>query len=304
MSDANTQIEEFLRYLEHERAYSRHTVVSYQRDLARLQGFFQTHQIPDWAAFSHDQARAYAASLHRGGLAGKSIRRLLSAARSFYTYLSRRGGVALNPLVGVTAPKVGRVLPKTLTADQAAQLMNVSGDDFLALRDRALFELLYSSGLRVSELVALSLHDIDLAQGTVRIVAGKGKKTREVPIGRHARAALERWLEARAALDSGSSALFLNRSGRRLGVRSVQQRLRRCAQRQGLSARVSPHVLRHSFATHLLESSGDLRAVQELLGHADISTTQIYTHLNFQHLAAVYDRAHPRARRARKADAK
>lgn len=302
MNDVSSpQIEEFLRYLEHERAYSAHTVYSYRRDLAQLQDFCRTQAIADWAGLSHDQARAYAASLHRRGLSGKSIRRLLSAARSFYRYLLRRGLLAQNPVIGVSAPKVGRVLPKTLTADQAAQLMSVPGDDFMAIRDRALLELLYSSGLRVAELVALNLQDMDLAQGVVRVVAGKGKKAREVPVGGYARAALERWLELRAPLGRASPALFLNRAGRRLGVRSVQQRLQRCAQRQGLTMAAHPHVLRHSFATHLLESSGDLRAVQELLGHADISTTQIYTHLDFQHLAAVYDRAHPRARRQRKA---
>lgn len=301
VSDAGAlQIEDFLRYLEYERAYSVHTIYNYRRDLDRLRQFFRTQAIPDWTAFSHEQARAYAAWLHRSGLAGRSIRRLLSAARSFYLYLLRRGQVAHNPVVGVTAPKVARVLPKTLTVDQATQLADIPGDDFLAVRDRAVIELIYSSGLRVAELVALTVRDIDLAQGTVRVVSGKGKKARQVPIGRHACAALTRWLALRAQFNSGLPALFLNRAGRGLGVRSVQQRMRYWGQRQGLTVPVHPHVLRHSFATHLLESSRDLRAVQELLGHADISTTQIYTHLDFQHLAAVYDRAHPRARRSRK----
>jgi integrase/recombinase XerC len=236
-------------------------------------------------------------ALHRRGLSGKSIQRALSALRSFYRYLLREKIVTCNPASGVSAPKSARRLPDTLNADQAARLVALEARDPLAVRDRAMLELLYSSGLRLSELVNLNIPELDLSAGSVR-VTGKGRKVREVPVGAKARAALRDWLAVRTEFArTEEAAVFVARNGRRLGARAVQQRLRQWAKRQGLEVPVHPHMLRHSFASHVLESSGDLRAVQEMLGHANISTTQIYTHLDFQHLAGVYDKAHPRARR-------
>jgi integrase/recombinase XerC len=291
-------INQFLAYLQN-RNLSPHTIKNYGRDLACLRAFCDKQNIKTWADLDGDQARTYAASLHRGGLAGKSIQRMLSAARSFYRYLLRQGWIKQNPIAGVSGPKTARPLPKTLNVDQAGLLVAIATDDQdpVKLRDRAMLELLYSSGLRVAELAALDLADIDLSEGTVR-VTGKGDKQRDVPVGRHACEALGCWLPARARYAKPDvQALFINRFGRRLSIRGIQQRVRYWGLRQGLAMPVHPHMLRHSFASHLLESSSDLRAVQELLGHADISTTQIYTHLDFQHLAKVYDQAHPRARK-------
>ncbi len=276
---------------------SPHTVSNYQRDLLRLSAFCARQRIKDWRAFDVHQARAYVAALHRGGLSGRSIQRFLSAARSFYRYLLREKIVTHNPLVGVSAPKSPKRLPKTLSAEQTEALVAIAATDPLSFRDLAILELFYSSGLRLAELVGLDLDAVDLDDATVR-VTGKGAKTRVLPVGRFARAALTRWLAARAQFAAPDQpALFVGRNGARLGARAVQLRLRHWARRQGIDVPVHPHMLRHSFASHLLESSGDLRAVQELLGHADISTTQIYTHLDFQHLAKVYDATHPRARR-------
>lgn len=294
---ARDPIHDYTRHLTGERRLARLTVTSYARDLERLRAFCQRHKIMTFAELTAAQARMYAAELHRGGLAGKSIQRLLSAARMFYRYLMREGQAVRNPFAGLAAPKTGRRLPKALTPDEAVRLVALTGDAPLAQRDRALLELFYSSGLRLGELVGLNRADLDLDDGTVR-VRGKGGKERVVPVGTHARAALRRWFAARAPLAADDEpAVFIGRSGRRLGARAVEARVRYWARRQGLDRAVHPHMLRHSFATHLLESSGDLRAVQELLGHADISTTQVYTHLDFQHLAKVYDQTHPRARR-------
>jgi integrase/recombinase XerC len=241
--------------------------------------------------------RGYAAWRHRNGITGRSLQRALSAIRGFYGWLEEIGQVERNPARGVRAPKGPRRLPAPLDVDQAQRLMEIRASGPLAVRDRAILELLYSSGLRVSELVGLDLNDLDLREAEVTVL-GKGQKRRIVPVGRYASAALREWLACRGALAApGVEALFLNRRGARLGVRSVQGRVARQALAQGLDSHVHPHRLRHSFASHLLESSGDLRAVQELLGHADIRSTQVYTHLDFQHLARVYDSAHPRARR-------
>ena len=289
--------ERFLRYLRNERRLSAHTLDAYRRDLTRLAGFCQARGIAEWQAFDPRLGRAFVAWLHHGGASARSIRRCLSAGRSFYRYLLREGLVTRNPLAGVPAPKADKPLPKTLTAEQAVRLVAIDGDEVLTIRDRALLELLYSSGLRVGELVALDLTHLDIAAGLLR-VTGKGAKTRVVPVGRYARRALTQWLVVRLGMvPAGQAALFVNRRGQRLSTRAVQLRVERWAQRRDLGVPVHPHMLRHSFASHLLESSGDLRAVQELLGHADISTTQIYTHLDFQHIAQVYDKAHPRARR-------
>ena len=294
---ARRRLDEFLQYLASERRLSPHTRSSYQRDLGSLAGFCAARAIADWQDLDPAGARGLVAQLHRQGLAGRSIQRLLSAARSFYRFLLREQAVTRNPFIGIPAPKSGKRLPKALSVEQVMRLVEIEGEDLLAQRDRAMFELFYSSGLRLAELVALNVTDLDLRDGSVT-VTGKGTKTRILPVGAKARVAIETWLGARAGLaPPGEAALFLGRNGRRLGARAVQQRLKSRAVRQGLAVPVHPHMLRHSFASHVLESSGDLRAVQELLGHANLSTTQVYTHLDFQHLAKVYDSAHPRARR-------
>lgn len=291
------QVIQFLDYLRNQRRFSEHTIAAYRGDLAQLSDFCRSHGINNWQALDPPQVRSFVAMLHRRGAGGRSIQRCLSAARTFYRYLLREGTVTRNPFAGIPAPRAKKTLPKTLTAEQASHLVAISGDDALAVRDRALLELLYSSGLRVGEIVALDLAHLDLKASLVR-VSGKGAKTRVVPIGRQAREALSRWLTIRGQfVRRDEMALFTGRDGGRLGARAVQLRVRRWARHRGLGVPVHPHMLRHSFASHLLESSGDLRAVQELLGHADISTTQIYTHLDFQHVARVYDKAHPRARR-------
>lgn len=301
MAAADLWIERFLGHLRHERRLAAHTLNSYARNLARLHDFLGgAEHAPGWAAVTVHDIRAFAANLHREGLAPTSIAQSLSATRSFFHYLAREGEVDQNPADGVSAPKRPRRLPATLDADQMARLLEIHGDDPVTLRDRAMLELLYSSGLRLAELVALDLHDIDLADATVR-VTGKGAKTRVLPVGRKARAAVQDWLHKRAQLaDPDTQALFVGARGKRISPRSIEQRVDYWARRQGLGVHVHPHMLRHSFASHLLESSGELRAVQELLGHADVSTTQIYTHLDFQHLARIYDSAHPRAKKLKK----
>lgn len=290
---------DFLRYLAAERQLSPHTLKNYRRDLERLDRQLGELDCPGWLQLDESRLRRALARLHGNGLSGRSLARLLSATRSFYRYLAREGRVEQNPALAVQAPRSGRRLPQTLDVDQLSALLEPPADtqDPLLIRDLAMMELLYSSGLRVSELAGLELTDPDLADGSVR-VTGKGQKTRQLPIGRKALAALRRWLPERnrlAALDE--SALFVGRQGRRLSVRAIEQRLRRRGDQVGLSGRVYPHRLRHSFASHMLESSADLRAVQELLGHADIATTQIYTHLDFRHLMEVYEQSHPRAQR-------
>ncbi|GMW07113.1 MAG: tyrosine recombinase XerC [Gammaproteobacteria bacterium] len=293
------QAERFIAHLALERRLSAHTVAAYRRDLECLAAFCRREGIDTWPQLQPHHLRRYAAVSHGAGLDPRSIQRRLSGARSFFRYLVREGELAQNPGVGVSAPRTARRLPTTLDVDQMAQLLEIRGDDPLTARDSAILELLYSSGLRLGELVGLDLGDVDLADGMVR-VTGKGRKTRLVPVGRKARQALGAWLKTRAALAAvGEQAMFTGVRGRRISPRSVQARVRYWAQRSGLGQRVHPHLFRHSFATHVLESSGDLRSVQEMLGHANIGTTQIYTHLDFQHLAQVYDKAHPRARKAK-----
>jgi len=286
----------FLRHLSLERRLSPRTVEAYGRDLKDMAAWLDQHQL-GWRQLGQAQVRAWAAQRHRQGLSAKSLQRRLAALRAFYRYLKREGQVDGNPAMGVRAPKVERKLPATLDVDQMSQLLELPGDDPLDLRDQAIMELLYSSGLRLAELVSVDLADLD-PQDAMLEVTGKGGKTRRLPVGRKALEAIERWLRVRSSLAAeDEQALFVSQRGRRLSPRSVQSRLARRAREQGSPRHVHPHLLRHSFASHVLESSGDLRAVQELLGHADISTTQIYTHLDFQHLARVYDQAHPRARR-------
>jgi integrase/recombinase XerC len=295
-------IDRFLSHLALERRMSRHTVAAYQHDLATAAAFCDRRKLAAWGGLDNSQVRAYAAAEHAGGIAPRSIQRRLSALRSFFEYLMREGAAKRNPALDVRAPKTKKRLPATLDADQMARLLDFRVEDSLSARDKAIMELFYSSGLRLSELVNLELSAIDLQDRTVRVL-GKGSKTRIVPMGRHAIEAMKKWLVQRAVLVGGrqdaasTHPVFVGKSGRALSVRAVQLRVATWARRQGLSMHVHPHMFRHSFATHLLESSGDLRGVQELLGHADISTTQVYTHLDFQHLASVYDAAHPRARR-------
>jgi integrase/recombinase XerC len=287
----------FLQRLKTERRLSPHTVSAYQHDLNALLAFCEREQIASFPALDSFSIRRFAAESHRRGLGARSVARRLSAVRTFLNYLIETGALKSNAGVHVQAPKAPRRLPATLDADQVASLLAISGDEPLTLRDRAILELFYSSGLRLAELVGLNLGDVDAVDRTVRVL-GKGSKTRVVPVGRHALAALKDWLQVRGELArAGELALFVSRRGGRVGRRSVQQRVNEWARRQGTPMGVHPHMLRHSFATHVLESSGNLRAVQEMLGHASLSTTQIYTHLDFQHLAHAYDQAHPRARR-------
>ncbi len=290
-------MESFLIHLAQERRLSPHTVLNYRRDLEAFKAFCESQGIAGWEAVTVSHIRAFIAAGHRAGLGGRSLQRRLSAIRSFFHYLIREGQIADNPALAVRAPKGERPLPHVLDVDQAMRLLDQSPQDALEVRDHAILELLYSAGLRLAELVSLRLEDLDLEDASVR-VNGKGGKTRLAPVGRCARAALANWLARRGSLaPPAETALFVSRQGRALTPRSVQQRLARWALKHGADSHLHPHLLRHSFASHLLESSGDLRAVQELLGHADISTTQIYTHLDFQYLAKVYDAAHPRAKK-------
>jgi integrase/recombinase XerC len=296
-SDAPEHLEPFLRHLAHERRLSPHTLTSYRRDLTRIRDWLTAEGRGPWERVDQATVRRYAAWRHRGGASGRTLQRELSALRTLFRYLLREGLVGHNPAQGVRAPKSPRKLPGTLDADQLCALLDHPDDEPLALRDTAMVELFYSSGLRLAELVSVNLGDIDMNDGTLE-VTGKGAKTRRVPVGRQARDAIARWLGVRGGLAGMEErALFVSSRGGRIHPRTVQERLRRWAIGQGATRHVHPHLLRHSFASHLLESSGDLRAVQELLGHADISTTQVYTHLDFQHLAQVYDKAHPRARK-------
>ena len=287
-------LEGFLGYLAVERRLSPHTLDAYRRDLADLASWMSGQGLDDWRRLRQEALRGYIAGAHRRGLSGKSLQRRLSAVRSFYRWLNRSQTSELDPASGLRAPKSPRKLPQVLDADEMTRLVEVPTDTPMGLRDRAMLELFYSSGLRLSELCALRWRDLALADGLVT-VTGKGRKTRVVPVGSHARDALQAWREE--SKPAADAPVFPGRAGGPISPRTVQLRLRALAMQQGLFKRVHPHLLRHSFASHVLESSGDLRGVQELLGHADIATTQIYTHLDFQHLAKVYDAAHPRARR-------
>ncbi|MEQ8860621.1 MAG: tyrosine recombinase XerC [Pseudomonadales bacterium] len=291
----DAELARFLDYLTVERRYSANTVAAYRRDLLR----FAEEVREPWADVRNHHVSAHVARLHGRGLKPRSIQRVLSSLRSLYRYLQRHGLTDEDPVAGTRGPKTRRRLPGALDTDQAAQLMAFEAATPLEHRDRAMAELLYGSGLRLSELTGSNVEDLDLDSGFIT-VRGKGAKTRQVPVGRHCIAAVEAWLECRrdAPPPAGTPRpLFTGRGANRISPRTVQQRLKQLAVRQLGSAELHPHMLRHSFASHLLESSSDLRAVQELLGHADISTTQIYTHLDFQHLARVYDAAHPRSQR-------
>lgn len=297
-NEQHVDIDLFLQYLEREKRMSRHTVINYQRDLHQFIEFCQQHSLESWSAIKSSDIRQFIAARKRDGLAGRTIQRLLSAIRSFYRFLIREGWAETNPAQAVQAPKVQKRLPATLDVDQMNGLLELSDNQStISLRDHAIMELFYSSGLRLAELASLNLRDIDFNDQLV-YVTGKGNKQRVVPIGSKAIVALQKWLDKRDQLGFyDQSALFITQTGRRLGDRAIQKRLKFWGAKQGISDKVHPHRLRHAFASHMLEASGDLRAVQELLGHADISTTQIYTHVDFQHLAKVYDNAHPRARK-------
>jgi integrase/recombinase XerC len=294
------EIDRFISHLATERRLSPLTCSNYRRDLLKLSAWCDTQDLDTWKALDDEHFRVYSASCFRKGLSARSIQRHLSAARSFFRYLLREKKVPRNPVTAVRAPKSGKRLPGNIDADRMGRLLEIQGSGPLVTRDRAILELFYSSGLRLAELTGLDLPDLDLTDRLVR-VTGKGSKERIVPVGSKARDALHAWLKERRALaPADEAALFVSRDGSRLSRRAVQQRVAHWARKQGIDARVYPHLLRHSFATHLLESSHDLRGVQELLGHANISTTQVYTHLDFQHLAQIYDQTHPRARSKRK----
>jgi integrase/recombinase XerC len=297
---AAEQLQRFLAHLSQERRLSGNTFLAYRRDLTALGAWCDVQRIDQWTRLDHAHVRAFSARSHAGGLGPRSIQRRLSAVRSFFNFLQREGISKHNPAVDVKAPKSPKRLPRALDADQMTQLLERPAEGALPGRDQAIMELLYSSGLRLAELVSLDLGALDLTDRMVR-VTGKGRKTRIVPVGSKAVTALKRWLKERTTLAKpGENAVFVGRNGTRLGARAIQLRLAQIARTQSVPVRLHPHLFRHSFATHLLESSQDLRGVQELLGHADISTTQVYTHLDFQHLANIYDAAHPRARRKSK----
>lgn len=296
MDDAGW-IDKFIRHLDFERRLSPQTSKNYRHDLESLLAFREYSGVDSWGGMDSEHFRAFSASCYRKGLSARSIQRRLSACRTFFRYLIREKHVNKNPVTGVTAPKGKKRLPGNLDADRMARLLDISGNGPLVDRDRAILELLYSSGLRLSELTDLNCGDVDMSDATVR-VTGKGNKDRIVPVGRRALQAIRQWDLSRVQLAAADEkALFVSSRGTRISTRSVQARVTYWARRQGIDTKVYPHLFRHSFATHLLESSHDLRAVQELLGHANIATTQVYTHLDFQHLAQIYDQTHPRARK-------
>ncbi|OGS91241.1 MAG: tyrosine recombinase XerC [Gallionellales bacterium GWA2_60_18] len=294
-ADANRQyLQGYLAWLRNEKRYSALTAENYARDLHHL---FELAADTPLADLKIHHIRRYIAQLHGKGLGGRSLARMLSAWRGFFNYLMRDHGYTDNPCAGLRAPKSPKTLPQALSPDEAARMVDLPGDTPEALRDKAMFELFYSSGLRLAELVDLDPEQLDLTSGEVR-VTGKGNKTRIVPLGQYAITALQTWLAVRDRLaKAGETALFVGARGQRISPRVIQLRMKQWGIKQGITSNVHPHLLRHSFATHVLQSSGDLRAVQEMLGHASISTTQVYTHLDFQYLSKIYDAAHPRAKK-------
>lgn len=291
----NHVVQQYLDYLAYNKRYSPHTINAYARDMQRLIETLEDQGHGMWADAQADTIRDAMVTARKTHLAPKSIQRILSSWRSFFTYLLQQNLVKLNPVDGIRAPKSPRKLPNSLDPDQISQVLNatIMSDDPMAMRDKAMLELTYSCGLRLAELASLNVFDIDLTDASL-IVTGKGNKTRQLPIGRQAITALKSWLQQCGQLKChDANALFINHRGQRMGVRGIQMRMANMAAAHG--QHIHPHMLRHSFASHLLQSSGDLRAVQELLGHSNISTTQVYTHLDYQHLAKVYDKAHPRA---------
>ena len=300
MSTLDESVARFIDLIEKERRLSGNTIKAYKRDLRKLLMFLEERAIIHWSDIDNKCARAFPARLYQSGISGTSIARMLSGCRSFFEYLLKNGEVSLNPFEGITAPRSRRKLPETLSVDELSELLAHHEGTVIAVRDRAMLELFYTSGMRLSELATLNFDIRGYEEGQISVI-GKGNKQRIVPVGRKACDALREWLGRRPeiALET-ETALFVNNRGTRISVRGIQYRLNQWAKTSGLGRRLHPHMLRHSFASHVLESSGDLRAVQEMLGHSDISTTQIYTHLDFQHLARVYDKAHPRARKTQK----
>lgn len=297
-TDAEQMLAQFLDQITVEQRASEHTVKSYRRDIKQLSRYCKDKLIDQWSKVQQSDIRSHIASRHRQGIGSKSLQRELSAIRSFYNYLLKNHLADTNPAQHIKAPKQARKLPKTLDVDQVNGLLEAGADSILEIRDLAMFELFYSSGLRLSELSALNLADLDLPDHSLRVHAGKGGKSRVLPIGSKALKAIENWLPHRLSIVTATeSALFISTRGTRLGQRSIELRLEQWCKKKGIIEHIHPHMLRHSFASHLLESSQDLRAIQELLGHSNISTTQIYTHLDFQHLAEIYDKTHPRAKK-------
>lgn len=297
-ADAELMLTDFFEQLTVEKRAAEHTVKSYRRDIKQLSRYCSTQSIQHWTGLTQSDIRAHIAGRHRQGIGSASLQRELSAIRSFYNFLLKNRFADSNPAQHVKAPKQARKLPKTLDVDQITGLLEAGANSALEIRDLAMFELFYSSGLRLSELAALNLSDIDLPDNSLIVRSGKGGKARLLPIGSKAVTAINNWLQLRLKnVAASESALFVSTRGTRLGTRSIELRLELWCKKKGIDEPVHPHMLRHSFASHLLESSQDLRAVQELLGHSNISTTQIYTHLDFQHLADVYDKAHPRAKK-------
>ncbi|MDD1630083.1 MAG: tyrosine recombinase XerC [Methylococcaceae bacterium] len=296
--DAEQMLADFFDQLTVEKRASEHTVKSYQRDIKHLANYCTDKFIHYWTGLTQSDLRAHIASRHRLGISSTSLQRELSAIRSFYNFLLKKRLADTNPAQHVKAPKQARKLPKTLDVDQINGLLEAGTNSALEIRDLAMFELFYSSGLRLSELAALNLTDVDLPDNSLIVRTGKGGKSRLLPIGSKAATAINNWLQQRLKnVAASESALFVSNRGTRLSQRSIELRLNQWCKKKGIAEHIHPHMLRHSFASHLLESSQDLRAVQELLGHSNISTTQIYTHLDFQHLADVYDKAHPRAKK-------
>ena len=296
---------EYLQFLQFERGLSPLTRENYARDIIHLVKLADSIALNE---LQNTHIRRFIATLHSKGLGGKSIARMLSSWRGLFEFLVNRKGFSNNPVIGLRAPKSPKTLPQALSIEQAIKLVDIQGDDILSIRDHAILELFYSSGLRLSELVNLDIDAMDFLAGTVE-VTGKGNKTRIVPMGGHAMEAIQKWLILRVNItlkDTASKAVFISLQGRRISARNIQYRMKEWSIKQGINSSVHPHMLRHSFASHVLQSSGDLRAVQEMLGHANISTTQVYTHLDFQHLSKTYDAAHPRAKKmvAKKMDAK
>ncbi len=294
------QLDAFLLHLSDERQLSNHTIDGYRRDLNALYLYLEKESAENWSAVSVHQLRDFISAGHRQGRSGRTLQRKLSACRTFFNYLAREGIVQSNPAMEFSAPKPKVRLPGTIDTDQVSRLMEIDGNDWHSIRDRAMLELFYSSGLRLSELVGSNINDISFDDNSIK-VRGKGNKERILPVGSKAAEALKNWLGSRQDTPKARScddrALFLSERGKRISPRNVQERVKLWGLKLGITDKVHPHTLRHSFASHLLESSQNLRAVQELLGHADIATTQIYTHLDFQHLAKVYDKTHPRAKK-------
>jgi integrase/recombinase XerC len=300
----HTEIKEFLSYLESVKQYSPHTLKGYERDLKKLSDYLSAQDIKNWKIVKEHDLRTFINSERRRGLSPRSIQRLLSSCRTFFEHLLIEGLIQLSPAQNVSSPKLAQLLPKAMDTDLVQRLLDFKPKGMIEIRDKALAELLYSSGLRLSEVCQLEVQDLDLKERTCRVL-GKGNKTRIVPVGKKAIQAIRDWMiyrsELKASKETSTDAIFLNNKGNRISARSIQLRLEKLCLQRGIPG-INPHMLRHSFASHVLESSGDLRAVQEMLGHSDIGTTQIYTKLDFQHLSKVYDKAHPRAKKRTRDD--